>query len=221
MRIRTFAVCILLCTIATPFLLPRQQVQPQKAADALAAPHVIATPPVPTTTEPVRRNIRNVTPPGILQAPSIETDTIARLPAKLAPKPPPRPLEPVLLSRPIIFVAGVLKSGNTTVRIAGIDPLAFDASCVAANGPPWPCGAFAKTAFQRFIRQRTIACEPTVSLNSQQETVTSCTVGGVDLATWLIEGGWAMPADPLDHQEALAGARADRRGQWGDRPQLD
>jgi len=221
MRFRTFAICILLCAAAAPFLLPRRQVQTQVSQDALAVPQAAPDTPLPAINEPVRRNIRNVTPPGMLQAPSIETDTIARLPAKPMQKPPPRPPEPVLFARPIIVAAGVLASGTTTVRVAGVDPLPIDASCTTASGPPWPCGAFARTAFQRFVRQRTIACDRAGSFNSKQETVTSCTVGGVDIATWLVKHGWAMPADPSAHEDVLAQARADRRGQWGDRPQLD
>jgi endonuclease YncB( thermonuclease family) len=114
-----------------------------------------------------------------------------------------------------VVSAGVLVSGGKEIRLAGIKPLASDARCIDTTGE-WPCGAFAKVAFQRLVRQRTIECDP-VDGNGAAQIVTACRVAGADMALWLVRQGWATPAG-AGLEDALAGAKADGRGQWGARP---
>ncbi|HSO47849.1 MAG TPA: thermonuclease family protein [Rhizobiaceae bacterium] len=169
-----------------------------------------------TFEEPVRGDLRHVTPQDMTQPPPIPEGTLVRIPAVEPPPAPPRPPRPVSYSLPRITAAGAIVSGDKQIRLSGIDPLAADARCTDATGE-WPCGAFAKVAFQRLVRQRTIECDP-VEPGDGLQIATSCRVGGVDMAQWLVSQGWARPVG-ADFDKALAEAKASARGQWGPRPQ--
>lgn len=168
--------------------------------------------------EPIRRDIRNVTPPGMLQAPKLEGATIEREPARLPPKPPPRPPKPDLYARPAVEAAGMLISGKANIRIAGIRALGAEEICSGSDDRQWPCGVHARTALQRLIRQRTIACDPGGVPDAEGAIAKHCKVGGIDIGEWLVEQGWALPQGREDLSAAFAEARDARRGQWGDGP---
>jgi endonuclease YncB( thermonuclease family) len=168
--------------------------------------------------EPIRRDIRNVTPPGMLQAPKLEGETILREPAKLLPKPPPRPPQPDLYARPIVEAAGIVRSGKVTIRIADVQALGIDESCAGSDGRTWPCGIHGKTALQRLIRQRTISCDPSGFPDGNGGVARRCAVGGIDIARWLVEQGWAIPDGRSDLAGSFQTARESKRGQWGDAP---
>jgi endonuclease YncB( thermonuclease family) len=168
--------------------------------------------------EPIRRDIRNVTPPGMLQAPKLEGATIEREPARLPPKPPPRPPKPDLYIRPAVEAAGMLISGKTNIRIAGIRAVAAEEICSGSDDRQWPCGVHARTALQRLIRQRTIACDPGGVPDAGGAIAKHCKVGGIDIGEWLVEQGWALPQGREDLSTALTAAKDAKRGQWGDGP---
>ena len=173
------------------------------------------TPPAPTL-EPVRRDIRNVTPDHALPGPILTEDEIVRLPAIEPPPVPPKPPEPERWQRALVIAPGILKSGDREIVIAGVEPLASDAVCGDEN---WPCGNFAKPALRRLIRQRAIDCDP---VDDNQRTdgrvVTRCEVAGRDIGEWLVAQGWARPLETGNQDDALTKAleeaRASGRGQW-------
>lgn len=167
--------------------------------------------------EPVRGDLRHVTPQDMTQPPAIPEGTLVRIPAVAPPPPPARPPRPVSYSLPKVIAAGLIVSAETQIKLKGIEPLAADARCIDATGE-WPCGTFAKVAFQRLVRQRTIECDPVEGIGGPQ-VATSCRVGGVDMAQWLVSQGWAKPAMP-GFEDMLAEAKANGRGQWGPRPQF-
>ncbi|MEZ5873251.1 MAG: thermonuclease family protein [Nitratireductor sp.] len=170
--------------------------------------------------EPLQRNIRDVTGSGMIPPPSLEGDMIVRLPAAEPPPQPQRPVKPSQWPRSEVASAGVLKSGDTMIRIAGIEPLAAEATCKANEGGEWPCGNFARAAFQRLIRLRTVECDPLpeTSTASPAIIVTDCRISGRDIAQWLIERGWAVPVKGAVRSEvlekALEKAKSGRLGQW-------
>jgi endonuclease YncB( thermonuclease family) len=168
--------------------------------------------------EPIRRDIRNVTPPGMLQAPKLEGGTIEREPARLPPKPPPRPPKPDLFARPAVEAAGMMRSGETSIRIAGIRPVGAKENCFGSDGRQWPCGIHARTALQRLIRQRTITCDPGGVRDGGGAIAKHCKVGGIDIGRWLVEQGWALPQGRDDLSDTLKAAKEAKRGQWGDAP---
>ena len=168
--------------------------------------------------EPIRRDIRNVTPPGMLQAPKLEGVTIEREPARLPPKPPPRPPKPDLYARPTVQSAGVLLSGKTNIKFAGIRAVGAEEICSGNDDRQWPCGVHARTALQRLIRQRTIACDPGGVADAEGAIAKHCKVGGIDIGRWLVEQGWALPQGRDDLSDTLKAAKEAKRGQWGDAP---
>ena len=167
------------------------------------------TPPV---IETVRRDIRDVTPEGVVDLPRAQGETIERLPAVLPPPPPPKPPEPVSWPNPRIDTPGELVSGETTIRLAGIKPLRVDESCETAGGS-WPCGRFARTALRRLVRGRTISCDPVKT--SSSHIVTRCRSGGHDLSQWLVEQGWARASGEGLFAKESETARKAERGIWG------
>ncbi len=208
---RLLANLILVMTVllaAAIFFVPVKKEQENPAAQA-TDPAAIK--------EPVRGDLRHVTPQGMTQPPPIPNGKLVRIPAVEPPPAPARPPKPVSYSLPRVIAAGLIVSGETQIKLKGIEPLAADARCIDATGE-WPCGTIAKVAFQRLVRQRTIECDP-FERSGGPQIATSCRVGGADLAQWLVRQGWATPA-AAGFEDMLAEAKANGRGQWGQRPQF-
>jgi endonuclease YncB( thermonuclease family) len=214
------AMKIILLLAAALALLPFLRISPEtpvvsKTVEAPPAGKVIEEARIQ---ELIRRDIRNVTPPGMLQAPKLEGTTIVREPAKVLPKPPPRPPKPDLYARPTVEAAGMMRSGETSIRIAGIRPVGAEEICSGSDGRQWPCGIHARTALQRLIRQRTITCDPGGVRDDGGALARHCKVGSIDIGQWLVEQGWALPQGRNDLSETLKAAKDAKRGQWGDAP---
>lgn len=165
--------------------------------------------------EPVRRNLRDVTPENSVRLPRPDGEVVVRLPAVQPPPPPPRPPRPQNFALPAVVEAGVVETGGETIRFAGVEPVPADRVCNGESGD-WPCGAFARTALQRFLRRRTIECEPGGE-KRDGILVTRCELSGQDIGEWLVGQGWAQPADSR-YREAGNRARAARLGIWGGGP---
>jgi len=70
----------------------------------------------------------------------------------------------------------------------------------------------ARTAFRNWLRGRAVRCE-VPDIASDIELVSECTVAGIDVATWLVEHGWAAPARETDQlTEAEEKAKTARAG---------
>lgn len=167
--------------------------------------------------EPVRQGLRDVTPQDGVHLPKPE-GMLARLPAVVPPPPPPRPPKPANFALPVVVGAGILEAGGETIRLPGILPLAADSQCEGAAGK-WPCGAFARTALQRYLRRRTIDCAAQGERDGGM-LVTPCSVGGSDIGQWLVEQGWVRPEGDR-YAQAAAQARKAGRGVWGEGPAPD
>lgn len=175
------------------------------------------------TPEPLRQDVRNVTPPDMTQPPMLETATIGRLPAVVPPPPPVRPVKPQPFAKPEVVSAGLLQSGKTLIVLHGIEPLGRDASC-KSDDRDWPCGAFARTAMQRLVRQRTVECtDPQGKAvdhnNAGTKANLRCSLAGHDLSAWLVQQGWAVPVQTSEFAAELAAAKDAGLGQWGKAPQ--
>lgn len=131
-----------------------------------------------------------------------------------------KPVQPVRLARPQTIAGGLMIFGTRTLRLAGIIVTDRMRTCPTADGRTWPCGAMARTHQRLLLRNRTVDCD-LPSPTWRGEKVASCQVGGIDMATWLVENGWAE-AEPGSPLEPLATeARAARRGIFGDDPRAD
>ena len=129
----------------------------------------------------------------------------------------------LFVSSPEVVSAGVIRIEGARLRLHGIAALERDAVCLRSDGSNWPCGSFARTAMQRFIRQRTLDClhpqgNPLDTSTMAANGELACSLSGQDLSTWLVEQGWAKPAKPGRMDAEMALARREQRGQWGDGP---
>ncbi|MFM9859543.1 hypothetical protein RUR49_13790 [Pseudoxanthobacter sp. M-2] len=138
--------------------------------------------------------------------------------------PEPAPVEPRRFFRVVVTDAGTLIAGDRTLRLADVDVPAADAECGDAAGNRWSCGTRARTALRRFVRHRAVECLPLgeVGFGSAEAevSVVRCRVGRTDIATWLVENGWAAPADAAAPTLAALGetARDENRGLWQTEP---
>ena len=181
-------------------------------ADATLA----ALPSAPLSLEDARPDIRDVTPGNVFQMPLPE-GKLVRLPAVVPPPPPARRTRPGPGIRAQIEAAGILAVGNRRVRLIGIEPTLPEQQCDAPNGR-WPCGAFARTALQRLVRQRALQCEEDLqAVAAETSLITRCMVSGRDIGQWLVEQGWVRANAP-QYQEAEREARKEGRGIWGPGP---
>lgn len=137
--------------------------------------------------------------------------------------PEPAPIEPRRFFRVLVTDAGTLVAGDRTLRLADVDVPSADAECGDGSGNRWSCGTWARTALRRFVRRRAVECLPLGEVGfggADEATIVRCRVGGTDLATWLVENGWAAPADAAAPALASLGeaARSGNRGLWQTEP---
>ena len=168
------------------------------------------------SSETVRQDIRDVTGEGMIPAPKVGGETIARLPAVEPPPQPPKPVKPELWPRAEVVSAGMLKSGEREIIIADVEALGPDSVCRDSNGKDWPCGNFARAALQRLVRLRSVECDP--ASGNEKAEATRCRISGHDISLWLVERGWAVPSPAMRNDEALAKAlekaKSGKLGQW-------
>lgn len=182
-------------------------------APEVREPHPLR-PTAPKILEPAKP-IRDVTPDAILQGPKLEEGLLERLPAVVPPPLPPQRTHKEKLQRPIVLAAGVITIGKRKIILADIDPVGLDEACTDHEGIEWPCGRFARTEMQRFVRGRPIDCDAT---DQNTSTVTTrCRLASYDMSAWLVLTGWARPKG--DHfSEELAKAKSGERGIWRKTP---
>jgi endonuclease YncB( thermonuclease family) len=110
---------------------------------------------------------------------------------------------------------GTLQSGKVVIRLSGIAAREADATCKDANGKSWPCGAAAKAALTRLIHARAVTCALPES-GEHNIFDANCSVGGADLATWMVRQGWATPKAPNEAAlaKAATAAKSEKLGLW-------
>jgi endonuclease YncB( thermonuclease family) len=189
-----------------------ERVDPVAGAPSPVVEQVVAI----ETTRVVRDVGGSRVPVPVALAPGAEMERMAAQPVAnpaqsitLEPAPTVSPA-PVLLFQPIVEAAGIIRAEGRTIRLSGVEPVDADRLCMDAAGKPWPCGMAARTALRNLVRGRAIAC---ILPDQQQENiVTQCSVGGEDIAAWLVEQGWAEAQTPSPLARLSDAARAMRRG---------
>lgn len=163
--------------------------------------------------------VRDITPTGMTPPPAV-TGPLNRKPGKEPPAPPPERIIERRLPLPIVETAGSLKVGELTLVIDGIEAPAPDAVCTDQAAKAWPCGIKAASALKALVRSRAVTC--VVGERQATGTVaTRCRIGKTDLATWLVENGWADPIDGGPLAALRDQARQEGRGRFrtqGDEP---
>ncbi|MTI00244.1 thermonuclease family protein [Roseibium sp. RKSG952] len=168
---------------------------------------------------PLPSQIRNVSPEGV-STPAVTgslkrvapSDTYQNL---LNPPIEPVPDGPLDIRRPQVINAGLLKTDDLTIRLAGIEPLAADETCLSRLGGTWPCGARARTSLRGLVRMFAITCEKQAETGPREITAV-CTRRSINLGEWLVEHGWARASGtaPAHYHELEAQAKERKIGQW-------
>jgi endonuclease YncB( thermonuclease family) len=118
---------------------------------------------------------------------------------------PAAPVDPgVNFQRVVVVDAGSFRTGERIVRLADVSSPALDKRCTDQAGNAWPCGQRARTALESFLRNKSLTCRDTPTSNQMR-----CEAGGVDVAQWLLENGWAMA--PNGSTPALRAIEQDAR----------
>jgi endonuclease YncB( thermonuclease family) len=177
--------------------------------------------PEPATASTVDVAVRDVTPEGLTRRVAAE-GTLVRIEAREAEAEAAEPIVPTTrYDRIVILDAGhfrAIRDGvAVVVRIADVEAPSFDYICGALEtenfATSWRCGAAARAELARLVGVRSVEC---VTLDESDPSVLSarCSVGGHDIATWLVAQGWAMPRPGVDRAlvEASEAARAGSLG---------
>lgn len=108
-----------------------------------------------------------------------------------------------------------LSIGGTQVRLFGIDAPEGSQTC-KRGGSEWRCGQDAKALLGSMVADRPVICEQR-DTDRYGRIVAKCTVGGVDLAATMIEGGLAvtLPAFSDAYVDSEGRVKALRFGIWG------
>lgn len=195
-----------------PPALPPQAVAPTSpiAPDATETPATPASPPP----APHPSTIRNVAPDDILPPPPV-SGPLKRVEPRLPELPRREIPTEITFHQPMVIDAGSFRTKKLTIRLAGITAPRLEETCPSRLGGSWPCGVRARTALRALVRRHAITCD------NMEETAgglirANCRRRDTDLATWMVEQGWARPGDgaPQAMTEAFEAARAARKGLW-------
>lgn len=173
--------------------------------------------PVQAATGTGIRDIGNVPPP------TDPAEGIRRSVSDAAP-PPLKPKDPETYFARVIVVDGasfraVRDKKPIIIRVAGVTVPAFRDNCTDASGVVWKCGSKGRAELARLIGGRSVACAK-LDESDPEAIVGRCRVGIYDIARWLVEQGWADPADQSDPDLVAAAARAKAagKGRFGPAP---
>lgn len=194
-----------LVAVPQPPLDASRPVAPDASLSAIEAPDA---PPLAEARVPYPP--RNVTPPSIYSGPIRSFET----PQSAEPAQPEQsaPASRRTFHRVVVASAGRLQAGDAQLRLDGIVAPQPNDTCTDEGGSQWPCGRAAMAALRLFVRHRAVECE--LGAATDEGRLASCAVAGRDLASWLIEQGWAEPADDTRFQSEFEAARAAGRGMF-------
>jgi endonuclease YncB( thermonuclease family) len=96
-----------------------------------------------------------------------------------------------LVGQASVIDGDTLEIHGTRIRLWGIDAPDSTQLCRGEDSLQHRCGAKPANDLDGFIARRTVNCVP-VSLDQYGRTVSSCTVGEVDLGKWLVRSGLAL-----------------------------
>lgn len=122
---------------------------------------------------------------------------------------------------PYVTDGDSLRLPGTEVRLEGLDAPEWDQTCRRADGAEYRCGLEAKDALRNLIAGRPVTCVGVVQADGgvrdrYGRLLGRCSVGGVDLAGWMVANGHALAfrrysVEYVPHEDR---ARAARLGMW-------
>jgi len=96
-----------------------------------------------------------------------------------------------LVGKASIIDGDTLEIHGTRIRLWGIDAPESSQLCRDEDSLPYLCGARAANELDAFVARRPVDCVP-VNRDAYGRTVAMCSVGGLDLAEWLVRSGLAL-----------------------------
>jgi endonuclease YncB( thermonuclease family) len=205
-----------------------------ESAEAASEP-AAAVPAAPASTPAVRAiDAAPIDPSGLTRLPAVasgaatppspgETAAVEETPAAMAATPAPEvaaaaPAAPDgpfyrLFPRPIAVDARTLKTGEVTLLVEDVEPVAGDARC-ADGAQAWPCATRARTALRGWIRGRSLMCAVSPDQREAREISAPCLLGEADVGDWVVRNGWALATPGGRYEAAEREARDARRGVW-------
>lgn len=190
---------------------------PVPASPAAATAEPPAPPDTPSDVPPSAPHpstIRNVAPDDILPPPPV-SGPLKRVEPRLPELPRREIPTEITFHQPMVIDAGSFRTKKLTIRLAGITAPRLEETCPSRLGGSWPCGVRARTALRALVRRHAITCD------NMEETAgglvrANCRRRDTDLATWMVEQGWARPDEgaPQTMTQAFEAARAARKGLW-------
>jgi endonuclease YncB( thermonuclease family) len=106
---------------------------------------------------------------------------------------------------------------GSRIRIFGIDAPESDQVCRNEDSELYRCGQTASNALFDFIDRRPVECIE-VDRDRYKRAVSVCTVGGRDIADWLVRNGLALDWPQYSkggYADAQTEAKREQRGLWG------
>ncbi|WP_454616499.1 thermonuclease family protein [Bradyrhizobium cenepequi] len=96
-----------------------------------------------------------------------------------------------LVGRASIIDGDTLEIHGTRIRLWGIDAPESSQLCRGQDSLRYRCGAKAANELDAFIAQRPVNCV-LMRRDTYDRTIATCSVGGVDVAEWLVRSGLAL-----------------------------
>ncbi len=121
-----------------------------------------------------------------------------------------------LIGQASVIDGDTIEIHGTRVRLFGIDAPESDQLCHDAHSYQYRCGQKASNALFDFIDRRPVDCVE-VDRDRYKRAVSVCTVGGTDVADWLVRNGLALDWPQYSkggYASAQAEAKREQRGIW-------
>lgn len=116
----------------------------------------------------------------------------------------------------LTIVALTETNDEVKISLPDLEAISFNKICRTAEGARLACGRLARTALWNFIVHQDIACRMGAARTGVAQKVVSCSVGGRELAEFVVRAGIARPLASSEWEAAMTEARESRRGMWAD-----
>jgi endonuclease YncB( thermonuclease family) len=122
-----------------------------------------------------------------------------------------------LIGQASVIDGDTIEIHGTRIRIFGIDAPESDQLCRDGQRNRYRCGQKASNVLFDYINRRPVECIE-VDRDRYRRAVAVCTVGGTDIADWLVRNGLALDWPQYSkggYADAQAEAKHEQRGMWG------
>jgi len=121
-----------------------------------------------------------------------------------------------LIGQASVIDGDTIEIHSTRIRLFGIDAPETDQLCRNKESKLYRCGQKASNALFDFIAHRVLECVE-VDRDRYNRAVAVCSVGGTDIADWLVRSGLALDWPRYSkggYADAQAEAKREERGMW-------